>query len=101
MEKFPVRNSSDIDAVYCADDNMAIGAINAIKASSNGLQDQSISCCFFGDDEAKGYLASGEIAGSVLQSPDRCKQSALDVALQVAAGRKSSFSAISTRQGNG
>ena len=90
MENFLLK-FSDIDAVYCADDNMAIGAINAIKEAGRMDQIKVISCCFFGDDEAKGYLESGEIAGSVLQSPMTDAKTTLDVALQVAAGEEVEF----------
>ena len=90
MENFLLKYDA-IDAVYCADDNMAIGAINAIEAAGREDEIKVVSCCFFGDDEAKAYIKDGRIAGSVLQSPMTDAKTTLDVALKVAAGEEVPF----------
>ena len=93
MENFLLK-FSEIDAVYCADDNMAIGAINAIQAADRMDEIKVVSCCFFGDDEAKAYILDGRIAGSVLQSPRTDARTTLDVALKVANGEEVEFNSF-------
>lgn len=90
MENFLVKyGPGDFNGVYVADDNMGMGAINALKANMR-LQDVVItSACMFGE----GYdaIKSGEMYGSVYQSPVDDAKIAIDTAIKVANGEKIPF----------
>ncbi len=90
MENYLIKYP-EIDAVYAADDNMAIGAINAITEAGRQDEIKVVSACFFGDDEAKAYIEDGRIAGSVLQSPMTDARTTLDVAVKIANGEEVEF----------
>ncbi len=90
MENFLVKyGPEDFDAVYVADDNMGMGAINALKMNMR-LQDVVItSACMFGE----GYdaIKRGELYGSVYQSPVADAKIAIDTAIKVARGEEIPF----------
>jgi len=87
MENFLVKyGPGDFNGVYVADDNMGMGAVNALKAAGR-LKDVVItSACMFGE----GYdaMGRGEIWGSVYQSPTSDAQIAVDTAIKVAQGEE-------------
>jgi ribose transport system substrate-binding protein len=90
MENFLVKyGPGDFDGVYVADDNMGMGAINALKAAGR-LKDVAItSACLFGE----GYDAinRGELYASVYQSPVDDAKIAVDTAIKLAQGIKVDF----------
>jgi ribose transport system substrate-binding protein len=87
MENFLVKyGPGDFNGVYVADDNMGMGAVNALKAAGR-LKDVVItSACMFGE----GYdaMGRGEIWGTVYQSPTSDAQIAVDTAIKVAQGEE-------------
>ena len=87
MENFLVKyGPGDFNGVYVADDNMGMGAVNALKAAGR-LKDVVItSACMFGE----GYdaMGRGEIWGTVYQSPTSDAQIAVDTAIKVAQGQE-------------
>lgn len=86
MENFLVKyGPGDFDGVYVADDNMGMGAVNALKAAGR-INDVIItSACMFGE----GYdaMGRGEIWGTVYQSPTSDAKIAVDTAIKVAQGK--------------
>ena len=85
METYITKYGDDIDGIYCADDGISKGAMNALE--SVGKNDGSLpitSCTLF----ASGYdaIAEGKQYASVLQSPILDAELALDLAVKVARG---------------
>ena len=86
MENFLVKyGPGDFNGVYVADDNMGMGAVNALKAAGRIRDVVVTSACMFGE----GYdaMGRGEIWGTVYQSPTSDAQIAVDTAIQVAQGK--------------
>ncbi len=88
MENFLLKYD-DIDGVYAADDNMAVGAINAIKEAGRMDTIKVTSACMFGD----GYdaMKRGELHGTNEQSPFNDAINALEMAIDVARGKEVEF----------
>jgi len=87
MENFLVKyGPDDFNGVYVADDNMGMGAVNALKAAGRIKDVVVTSACMFGE----GYdaMGRGEIWGTVYQSPTSDAQIAVDTAIQVAQGKE-------------
>ena len=85
MENFLVKyGPEDFNGVYVADDNMGMGAVNALKAAGRIKDVIVTSACMFGE----GYdaMGRGEIYGTVYQSPTSDGQIAVDTAIKVALG---------------
>lgn len=90
MENFLVKyGPGDFDGVYVADDNMGMGAINALKAAGRINEVAITSACLFGD----GYdaMKRGELYASVFQSPVDDAKNAVDTAIKLAQGKKVEF----------
>ncbi len=88
MEDF-LTKYREIDGVYSANDDMAAGAINALKESGR-LEDVKItSSTLF----AVGYdaIKRGELYGSVQQSPVEDAKLALETAIDIALGKEVPF----------
>lgn len=85
MENF-LTKYPEIDAVYSADDNMGIGALNAAKAAQRASGIIFVGATNF----AVGYdaIEAGEYYGSVYQSPVEDAQNALRVAADILNGVK-------------
>lgn len=86
MENFLVKyGPGDFDGVYVADDNMGMGAVNALKAAGRINDVVITSACMFGE----GYdaMGRGEIWGTVYQSPTSDAKIAVDTAIKVAQGK--------------
>ena len=92
MENFITKYGNKIDGVYAADDNMGVGALNAILAAKKaGRLDANKNIKIVGATNfADGYdaMAKGEYYGSVVQSPVEDAQNAIKTALMVAEGQK-------------
>jgi ribose transport system substrate-binding protein len=87
MENFLVKyGPGDFDGVYVADDNMGMGAVNALKATGRIKDVVITSACMFGE----GYdaMGRGEIWGTVYQSPTSDAHIAVDTAIKVAQGKE-------------
>ncbi|MBQ4062070.1 MAG: sugar ABC transporter substrate-binding protein [Christensenellaceae bacterium] len=85
METFIAKYGKDINGIYCADDGISAGALNALDAA--GMNDGTIaitSPTLF----ASGYdaIAEGKQYASVLQSPIEDAKLALTLAVEVALG---------------
>jgi ribose transport system substrate-binding protein len=90
MQTYITKYGDEIDGIYCADDGISMGAMNALEAV--GLNDGSIpitSCTMF----ASGYdaIKDGKQYASILQSPLLDARLALDLAVQVARGEDIEF----------
>lgn len=79
----------DIDGVYVADDNIGIGALNAMKEAGRAGEIAMTSACMFGE----GYdaMKEGYIYGSVYQSPAEDAKKAVEVAVKLAKGEEVPF----------
>lgn len=84
MEKMILKYGKEIDALYTADDNIAIGAYNALQAA--GMDIPIIACAFIGNEESVKYIEDGIIDASVLQSPFPDAVTVLDTAVKLAKG---------------
>jgi ribose transport system substrate-binding protein len=87
MENFLVKyGPGDFNGVYVADDNMGMGAVNALKAVGRIKDVVITSACMFGE----GYdaMGRGEIWGTVYQSPTSDAHIAVDTAIKVAQGKE-------------
>lgn len=84
MEKMILKYGDQIDALYAADDNIAIGAYNALQAANMDIP--IIACAFIGNEESVKYIEEGIISGSVLQSPFPDAVTVLDTAIKLAKG---------------
>lgn len=90
MENF-LTKYNDVDGVYAADDNMGVGALNAIKSAgrlknpdgSMAIHLVGATCFAVGYDAIK----AGEYYGSVYQSPIEDAKNALDTAIRVVQGK--------------
>lgn len=85
MENFLTRFGKKIDGVYAADDNMGVGALNAIKAAgASGIKIVGATNFAAGYDAIK----ANDYYGSVVQSPVTDAQNALRTAIRVAEGEE-------------
>ena len=85
MENFLTRFGKKIDGVYAADDNMGVGALNAIKGSgASGIKLVGATNFAVGYDAIK----AGDYYGSVVQSPVTDAENALRTAIRVAEGEE-------------
>ena len=89
MENLLVRFGDDIDGVYVADDNIGIGALNAMKEAGVAGDIVMTSACMFGE----GYdaMEEGFIMGSVYQSPAEDAINAVEMSVAVAKGEEVPF----------
>ena len=88
MENFLVKYD-DIDGVYVADDNVGIGALNALKEAGRASDVVMTSACLFGE----GYdaIKAGLIYGSNFQSPAEDAKNTFNVAIKIVNGEKLEF----------
>ncbi len=74
----------DINGVFCANDEMAIGAINALKTA--GKAGKTLVVSYDNIKEVQTYLASGELIGTVEQHPDYMGENAVRLAVGILDG---------------
>lgn len=87
MENYLIKYpEGEIDAVFCFDDNCAIGAINAMEAA--GRSDIKVYAAASGDYGTLTYVESGKLAATAMQSPITDAHTALDYAIRIANGEK-------------
>jgi ribose transport system substrate-binding protein len=89
MENLIVKFGDEIDGVYVADDNIGIGALNALKEAGLAGEIVMTSACMFGE----GYdaMEEGFIYGSVYQSPAEDAIKAVETAVKLAKGEEVPF----------
>ncbi|MCF7942085.1 MAG: sugar ABC transporter substrate-binding protein [Spirochaetia bacterium] len=89
MENLIVKYGDAIDGVYVADDNIGIGALNALKEAGLAGEIVMTSACMFGE----GYdaMEEGYIYGSVFQSPSEDAIKAVQTAIKLANGEEVPF----------
>ena len=89
MENLIVKFGDEIDGVYVADDNIGIGALNALKEAGLAGEIVMTSACMFGE----GYdaMEEGYIYGSVYQSPAEDAIKAVETAVKLAKGEEVPF----------
>ena len=83
MEDFLVK-APDLNAVFCENDEMALGALQAIKADQK--LDQIMVVGFDGNPDALESIKKGELAATVAQDPELMGRMAIVNAYQVFAG---------------
>jgi ribose transport system substrate-binding protein len=86
MEDFLTKFGDKIEGVYAENDDMGIGALNAIRAAGKAGKVKIVDATLFKD----GYdaIREGVYYGSVFQSPAEDARSALRLAIQVAEGQQ-------------
>ncbi|MCK8824220.1 sugar ABC transporter substrate-binding protein [Fuchsiella alkaliacetigena] len=86
LTKFP---SGQIDGVYAADDNIAMGAINALEEAGRLDEVKITSATMFGD----GYdaMKEGKIYGTIYQSPVEDARKTVQTAVRIATGEEVEF----------
>lgn len=80
-----LQSNSDIKAVFAHNDEMALGALEALKSA--GKQDVIV-VGFDATDDAVKAVKNGEMAGTVAQKPELIGQKAIEVAKEIKAGNK-------------
>jgi ribose transport system substrate-binding protein len=85
MEDF-IQAHPDLNAVFCENDEMALGALEAVKAA--GLQDKIIVVGFDAIPDALCSIKNGELAATVAQKPYEIGKMGVDAALKVLKGEK-------------
>ncbi|MBP3311210.1 MAG: sugar ABC transporter substrate-binding protein, partial [Butyricicoccus sp.] len=87
MENYLVKYpEGSIDAVFCMDDNTAIGAINAMEAA--GRTDIKVYAAACGDYNTLTYIKEGKLRATAMQSPIIDAKTTLDYAVRIAKGEK-------------
>ena len=76
----------DIAAIYCCNDNMALGAVEALRAQN--LLGKVIVLGVDGTGDAYKSIAAGELTATVDQFPADNGKAAVEVALRLLAGQK-------------
>ena len=80
-----LQANPDVRAIYCANDTMALGAAEAVRAL--GLQDQVIILGTDAIPEALEAVREGRMAGTVAQFPYEIAWIAVESAIKIAEGR--------------
>lgn len=80
-----LQSNKDIQAVFAHNDEMALGAVEALKAA--GLE-KVIVVGFDATDDAVKAVEEGTMAATVAQKPEMIGQQAVDTAIQVKNGEK-------------
>src|SRR5210317_1613109 len=81
-----MQSNPDIDAVFCGNDAMAMGAYQALVAS--GKQDSVMVFGFDGADDVMNAIADDKIKATVMQSPKAMARTAAELADQYLNGKR-------------
>jgi ribose transport system substrate-binding protein len=81
-----LQGNPEIDAVFAHNDNMALGAMEAIAAA--GRSDEIMIVGFDAIDDAREAVAEGEMAATVAQKPSLMGEMAVETAIKVANGEE-------------
>lgn len=79
-----IQSSSDIDAVFAHNDEMALGALEALEGQ--GLLEDVILVGFDATDDAVEAVEAGRMDATIAQQPDLIGEYAIEAAGKVAAG---------------
>lgn|GEM_PF-1011978 len=82
-----LQKYADLSLIYCQDNNMAAGAIEAVKRSGRSGKVYVIGIGE-ADEETVGLLKEGSLSGFIVQDPEFEAVSAINSADQLAKGRK-------------
>jgi len=77
-----IQSTSSFDAVFSHNDEMALGAVKALKAANKKV----IVVGFDGGDDAKAAVESGDMTATVAQQPELMGSMAVDNAIKVLKG---------------
>ena len=77
-----IQATPAFDAIFAHNDEMALGAIKAIKTANKNV----IIVGFDGNDEAKAAVESGDLAATIAQKPDLMGAIAVENAIKIAKG---------------
>ncbi|MFD3446573.1 ribose ABC transporter substrate-binding protein RbsB [Microbacteriaceae bacterium 4G12] len=80
-----LQSKSDIKAVFAHNDEMALGALEALKSA--GKKDVLV-VGFDATDDAVKAVNAGDMAGTIAQKPELIGQTAMETAQKVAEGKK-------------
>ncbi|MFG6685119.1 D-ribose ABC transporter substrate-binding protein [Mariniflexile sp. HNIBRBA6329] len=81
-----MQSNPDIDAVFCGNDAMAMGAYQALVAS--GKADKVMVFGFDGSDDVMSAIKNKKIKATVMQSPKRMAQTAAELADEYIKGKR-------------
>lgn len=81
-----LQSGTDIDAILCLNDDMAMGAYQAVEQA--GKTDEVMVCGVNGDPDGINGVKNGELAATVFQNPDQQAVTALETALQYIRGEQ-------------
>ena len=79
-----IQSTSNFDAVFAHNDEMALGAVKALKTANKKI----IVVGFDGNDDAQNAVKSGDMAATIAQQPDLMGSMAVDNAVKVIKGEK-------------
>jgi ribose transport system substrate-binding protein len=77
-----IQATPSFDAIFAHNDEMALGAIKAVKAANKNV----IIVGFDGNDDAKAAVESGDLAATIAQKPDLMGAIAVETAIKIAKG---------------
>lgn len=77
-----IQATPQFDAIFAHNDEMALGAIEAVKATNKNV----IIVGFDGNDDAKAAVESGKLAATIAQKPDLMGAIAVETAVKIAKG---------------
>src|SRR5699024_8295983 len=81
-----LQGNKDIDAVFGHNDEMALGAIEALE--SQGMLDDVIVVGFDATDDARDAVKDGRLDATIAQQPDLISEAAIEAAIQIANGEE-------------
>src|SRR5699024_5675193 len=76
-----IQSSSDIDAVFAHNDEMALGALEALDAQ--GMMDDVIVVGFDATDDAVASVEDGELAATIAQQPKLIGEYGIEAATDI------------------
>lgn len=88
MSDFITKYGSDIDVVYCQDDNMTAGVVNALRAAGYTLETKPLVVSIGAMADGLPLVKAGWIDSTIMQSPKEEAQLAVDVAVKILAGEQ-------------
>jgi ribose transport system substrate-binding protein len=80
-----LQRNPDLSMIFAANDEMALGAVQAVEAAGRAGQVQIIG--FDGTKDAVDAVLAGTMAGSVAQNPFKMGEAGVQAALEAAAGK--------------
>lgn len=91
-----LQSSPNLKAIYCANDTMALGAMQAVQNA--GKEGEVIVVGTDGTPEALELVASGHLAATVAQDPEKLGADSLDLLIEAQKNRSSASTDVEPRQ---